>query len=90
MAVEVLKSRGVPEERIIFLNLIASPEGVNNFATKFPKLRVVTAFIDQVRVHQYLKVVLLVLSYLARQLTSTSCSSRDSMTRSELLQGPLR
>ncbi|KXJ92886.1 uracil phosphoribosyltransferase [Microdochium bolleyi] len=47
MAVEVLKSRGVPEERIIFLNLIASPEGVNNFATKFPKLRVVTAFIDQ-------------------------------------------
>lgn len=49
MAVEVLKSRGVPEERILFLNLIASPEGVQNFATKFPKLRVVTAFIDQVR-----------------------------------------
>lgn len=48
MAVEVLKSRGVPEERIVFLNLIASPEGVNSFATKFPKLRVVTAFIDQV------------------------------------------
>ncbi|KAI1468495.1 uracil phosphoribosyltransferase [Daldinia caldariorum] len=47
MAVEVLKSRGVPEERILFLNLIASPEGVQNFATKFPKLRVVTAFIDQ-------------------------------------------
>lgn len=49
MAVEVLKSRGVPEERILFLNLIASPEGINNFATKFPKLRVVTAFVDQVR-----------------------------------------
>ncbi|KAI2643471.1 uracil phosphoribosyltransferase-domain-containing protein [Xylaria nigripes] len=47
MAVEVLKSRGVPEERILFLNLIASPEGISNFATKFPKLRVVTAFIDQ-------------------------------------------
>ena len=47
MAVEVLKSRGVPEERIIFLNLIASPEGVQNFASKFPKLHVVTAFIDQ-------------------------------------------
>ncbi|KAL5614197.1 hypothetical protein BROUX41_000036 [Berkeleyomyces rouxiae] len=47
MAVEVLKSRGVPEERILFLNLIASPKGVENFATKFPKLRVVTAFIDE-------------------------------------------
>ncbi|KAI1180934.1 uracil phosphoribosyltransferase-domain-containing protein [Nemania sp. FL0916] len=47
MAVEVLKSRGVPEERILFLNLIASPEGIGNFATRFPKLRVVTAFVDQ-------------------------------------------
>jgi hypothetical protein len=47
MAVDVLKSRGVPEERILFLNLIASPEGIQNFATKFPRLRVVTAFVDQ-------------------------------------------
>jgi len=47
MAAEVLMSRGVPEERILFLNLIASPEGIKNFATKFPKLRVVTAFVDQ-------------------------------------------
>ena len=48
MAAEVLISRGVPEERILFLNLIASPEGIQKFAQKFPKLRVVTAFIDQV------------------------------------------
>lgn len=47
MAAEVLISRGVPEERILFLNLIASPEGIENFAKKFPKLRVVTAFVDQ-------------------------------------------
>ncbi|KAI1106103.1 uracil phosphoribosyltransferase [Jackrogersella minutella] len=47
MAVDVLKSRGVPEERILFLNLIASPQGIQNFATKFPRLRVVTAFVDQ-------------------------------------------
>ncbi|KFY25484.1 hypothetical protein V493_04623 [Pseudogymnoascus sp. VKM F-4281 (FW-2241)] len=47
MAVDVLKSRGVPEERILFVNLIASPEGIEVFAKKFPKLRVVTAFIDQ-------------------------------------------
>lgn len=48
MAVEVLKGRGVPEERILFLNLIASPEGVEKFAAKFPKTKVVTAFIDKV------------------------------------------
>lgn len=47
MAVDVLKSRGVPEDRILFLNLIASPEGIEGFAQRFPKLRVVTAFIDQ-------------------------------------------
>jgi uracil phosphoribosyltransferase len=46
MAVEVLKSRGVPEDRILFLNLIASPSGVTDFAQRFPRLRVVTAFID--------------------------------------------
>lgn len=48
MAVDVLKSRGVPEDHIIFLNLIASPEGVKNFSAKFPRLKVVTAFIDEV------------------------------------------
>jgi uracil phosphoribosyltransferase len=47
MAVEVLISKGVPEGHILFLNLIASPEGVAKFAERFPKLRVVTAFIDQ-------------------------------------------
>ncbi|KAK0392160.1 hypothetical protein NLU13_1658 [Sarocladium strictum] len=47
MAVDVLKSRGVLEDHILFLNLIASPQGVQNFAAKFPKLKVVTAFIDQ-------------------------------------------
>ena len=49
MAVDVLKSRGVPENRILFLNIIASPEGIDGFAKRFPKLRVVTAFIDAVR-----------------------------------------
>ena len=47
MAVEVLKSRGVPEDRILFLNVIASPEGLAKFAKRFPKLRVVTSFVDQ-------------------------------------------
>ncbi|KAG9745023.1 PRTase-like protein, partial [Aureobasidium melanogenum] len=47
MAVEVLRQKGVPEDRILFLNLIASPEGADNFAEKFPKVRIVTAFIDE-------------------------------------------
>ncbi|KAF2218140.1 uracil phosphoribosyltransferase-domain-containing protein [Elsinoe ampelina] len=46
MAVEVLLKKGVPEERILFLNLIASPEGAENFAKKYPKVRIVTAFVD--------------------------------------------
>lgn len=46
MAIDVLISRGVPEEHILFLNLIASPEGAENLAKKFPKVRVVTAFVD--------------------------------------------
>lgn len=50
MAVDVLISRGVPAERILFLNLIASPEGIESFAKKYQKVRVVTAFIDQVSV----------------------------------------
>lgn len=52
----------MPEERIIFLNLISAPEGIAKFKEFFPKLRgiiaqfivssanqgqVVTAFIDQ-------------------------------------------
>ncbi|EEH23373.1 uracil phosphoribosyltransferase [Paracoccidioides brasiliensis Pb03] len=47
MAVDVLKSKAVPEDRILFLNLIASPSGVADFARRYPKLRIVTAFIDQ-------------------------------------------
>ncbi|KAK5685610.1 Uracil phosphoribosyltransferase, synthesizes UMP from uracil [Elasticomyces elasticus] len=47
LAVDVLRSRGVPEQHICFLNLIASPEGAANFAQKFPKVRIVTAYVDE-------------------------------------------
>jgi len=47
MAVEVLKKQGVPEDKVLFLNLIASPEGIENFAKHFPDLRIITAFIDE-------------------------------------------
>ena len=47
MAVDVLRNKGVPEDHILFLNLIASPEGAAKFAEKFPKVRIVTAFVDE-------------------------------------------
>ncbi|CAE6466964.1 unnamed protein product [Rhizoctonia solani] len=46
-AVEVLKEAGVLEERIMFLNLIASPEGIRAFCGKYPALRMITGWIDK-------------------------------------------
>eukprot|EP00002_Diphylleia_rotans_P039591 TRINITY_DN920_c0_g1_i1.p1 TRINITY_DN920_c0_g1~~TRINITY_DN920_c0_g1_i1.p1 ORF type:complete len:228 (-),score=55.68 TRINITY_DN920_c0_g1_i1:226-909(-) len=46
-ATEVLISRGVPEENIIFVNLIASPEGVQTYCGRFPKVKVVIACLDE-------------------------------------------
>jgi uracil phosphoribosyltransferase len=43
-AVEVLMESGVPEDRIIFVNLISSPEGLRAFCGKYTKLKVVSAF----------------------------------------------
>ncbi|KIJ11462.1 hypothetical protein PAXINDRAFT_118958 [Paxillus involutus ATCC 200175] len=46
-AVEILKEHGVPEERIIFINLISAPEGLKAFCTKYPAVRVITGWIDK-------------------------------------------
>ncbi|KAG9127360.1 Uracil phosphoribosyltransferase, synthesizes UMP from uracil [Ceratobasidium sp. 392] len=46
-AVEVLMEAGVSEERIMFLNLIASPEGIRTFCGKYPALRMITGWIDK-------------------------------------------
>jgi len=46
-AVEVLIEHGVSEDRIIFINLVSSPEGITKFCTRFPQLRVVTGWIDE-------------------------------------------
>ncbi|KAG8747444.1 Uracil phosphoribosyltransferase, synthesizes UMP from uracil [Ceratobasidium sp. 414] len=43
----VLMEAGVPEERIMFLNLIASPEGIRTFCGKYPALRMITGWIDK-------------------------------------------
>lgn len=38
---------GIPESRILFLNLICAPEGIAAFKEEFPELRIVTAFVDE-------------------------------------------
>lgn len=46
LATEVLISRGVKPERIFFLNLLAAPEGINNYHAKFPNIKIITGGID--------------------------------------------
>ena len=45
-AIEVLKENGVPEEKIIFINLISAPEGIEAFQNYAPKVKIITGFID--------------------------------------------
>ncbi|RKP10578.1 PRTase-like protein [Thamnocephalis sphaerospora] len=45
-AIEVLMDNGVPEENILFLNLITCPEGINNLISRFPKIKIITAEVD--------------------------------------------
>lgn len=46
-AVQVLLDKGVSEGRILFLTLIAAPEGVRRVCGAFPRLRLVTSEIDE-------------------------------------------
>ncbi|XP_048433760.1 uridine kinase-like protein 5 [Pyrus x bretschneideri] len=46
-AISLLLSKGVPETNIIFLNLIAAPDGIHAICKKFPKLKLVTSEIDE-------------------------------------------
>ncbi|KAF8001057.1 hypothetical protein HF325_004846 [Metschnikowia pulcherrima] len=47
MAVEVLLSRGVRADRILFLNLLAAPEGIEAFHEKYPDVKIITGGIDE-------------------------------------------
>ncbi|MCD6471407.1 uracil phosphoribosyltransferase [bacterium] len=46
VAIRVLKEAGVKEKKIIFLNLVSCPQGLKNVLKKFPKIKIVTAAID--------------------------------------------
>ncbi|MCX2952789.1 uracil phosphoribosyltransferase [Lentzea sp. NEAU-D7] len=47
MAVQVLLDHGVPEERIVFVNLLTAPEGIAALCDAHPRLRLVTSSIEQ-------------------------------------------
>ena len=47
VATQVLLNKGVLESRIVFLSLIAAPEGIHRICKKFPRIKVVTSEIDE-------------------------------------------
>ncbi|KAJ1564761.1 hypothetical protein HK405_014032 [Cladochytrium tenue] len=46
MAVRVILDHGVPEDRVLFLCLLAAPHGLHAVARAFPGVRVVTSAVD--------------------------------------------
>ncbi|HOC99958.1 MAG TPA: uracil phosphoribosyltransferase [Myxococcota bacterium] len=45
-AIEIIKEKGVPEDRIIFVNLVSALFGLNRVFSRFPQIRIVTAEVD--------------------------------------------
>ncbi|EFJ49721.1 hypothetical protein VOLCADRAFT_104172 [Volvox carteri f. nagariensis] len=45
-AIQILKDRGVPEDRILFLTIIAAPEGIVKVCSTFPSVKLLTSEID--------------------------------------------
>lgn len=46
-AIDVLQEHKVPLSRIIFLNLISSPEGLKSVHDKYPEVRIITGWVDE-------------------------------------------
>ncbi|KAI3713249.1 hypothetical protein L1987_71823 [Smallanthus sonchifolius] len=46
-AISLLLNKGVSESNIIFLNLIAAPEGIHAVCRQYPRLKIVTSEIDE-------------------------------------------
>jgi uridine kinase len=46
MAIRLLLDHNIPQEKIIFINLISSPQGVDMVTYTFPKVNIVTTAID--------------------------------------------
>jgi uridine kinase len=48
MAIRVLLDHDVPEERIIFLSFLAGSQGLHMISKAFPKVNVVTSYVDPI------------------------------------------
>lgn len=48
MAIRVLLDHDVPEDRIIFLSFLAGPHGLHTIARAFPRVKIVTSYVDSV------------------------------------------
>ncbi|MFC4857009.1 uracil phosphoribosyltransferase [Actinophytocola glycyrrhizae] len=46
-AIEVLLGEGVPQEHIVFVNLLSSPEGIEVVGRRYPNVRIVTSSIEE-------------------------------------------
>lgn len=46
-AINCLLEHGVKEENIIFLNVICCPEGIEKFQKQYPRVKIVTAAVDE-------------------------------------------
>jgi len=45
-AINVLLENGVPEDKIVFLNLVAAPDGIEALLAKHPKITIITGALD--------------------------------------------
>ncbi|KAG2500634.1 hypothetical protein HYH03_001401 [Edaphochlamys debaryana] len=45
-AIQILKDKGVPEDRILFLTLMAAPEGIHKVCGTYPAVRLITSEVD--------------------------------------------
>ncbi len=55
LAIKTLIDAGVKEERIMFLNVVSCPEGLDALAVAFPKIQIVTAAVDShLNEHKYI------------------------------------
>ena len=46
-AIEVLVDHGVRLDHIVFLNLVAAPEGIAQLVQRYQEVRIVTAAVDE-------------------------------------------
>lgn len=46
LAIKSLLEIGIPEEKMIFVNVISCPEGLNRLGREYPRVKIVTGMVD--------------------------------------------